>query len=198
MKKVKKLTLKEKNVILRNKYIDKLERQLFNTSMKLYELASDGRQFKSVMHPYILVRVLPKEHKTEGGIWLAETEQNKPVYEGIVLATWAPFEETRDVYDKETGEHLDEIVIKHKCTLNIGDRVVFPHYEGVGMHGYLDDKTYRLIREGAPQKQWAFCSVLGTIDYKGDKNVARKIRELTKTIGSITTSGVSESRGNQT
>ena len=69
---------------------------------QIYNLSMCGRHFIP-KHPYILVRVLPKEHKTEGGIWLAETSQNKVVYEAIVLDTWRPYDEERNEYDEGTG-----------------------------------------------------------------------------------------------
>jgi co-chaperonin GroES (HSP10) len=201
--KKKQLTLKEKKRIQKNKYIAKLEKKLFNLTMQIYDLASDGRRIKNLLHPYVLVRVLPKEHKSEGGIWLADTAQNKPVYEGIVIATWEPFVELRKKKstlegDITGGSIVETIAIDHKCDLKIGDRIAFPHYEGQGMHGYLDDKYYRIVREGVDQNKWPFCSVLGVIDYQGDSEVAKKIRTLTAQVGSITTSGVSESRGTTT
>ena len=178
------------------KKVEKLEKELSKICMKIYELAVGGRRLHP-RHPYVLVRVLPKEHKTEGGIWLAETSQNKPCYESIVIAVWEPYDEIR--WEEKllpNGDTIQErVVIHHECALKVGDRVVHPHYEGIALGDYLDDRYYRLIREGADQNQWPYMSVLGKIDYQGDDTVASKIRELTKQVGSITTSGVSVARG---
>lgn len=190
-----KLSRKEKLSLLEMK-----ERQLAKICREIYELSVDGRKFNYVMHPYVLVRVLDKEHITGGGIILPDTVQNKPVYEGIVLATWKPYIERRFVKHKspdgESGPvHFDEIEIVHKCSLEIGTRVAFPHYEGLSLNGYLDDKYYRMIREGTDQNKGPFCSVLGTITYDGDSEVLSQIKKLTAKLGSVTTSGVAISKG---
>ena len=173
--------------------IKKLEKSLVKTCQKIYELSMMGRRFKPI-HPYVLVRVLPKEFKTEGGIWLADVAQNKPLYEGIVLETWRPYEEYRPVYDVE-GERSGTTIIKHECALKIGDRISFPHFEGMPAADYLDDKYYRFVREGADQNKFPFCSVFGKLDYHGDHKIQAKIRKLMMEFGSITTSGVPLSRG---
>jgi len=41
------------------------------------------------LYPAILVRVIPKQ-ETSGTIWLPKNDQHKPIYEGIVIATYAP------------------------------------------------------------------------------------------------------------
>lgn len=176
-----------------NALLEKKEKQLAKLCQEIYELAVEGRTMIP-RHPYVLVRVLPKEHKTEGGIWLADNAQNKPVYEGIVLSVWEPYQEERRVYDKD-GERIGTTFIDHKCELEVGDRVAFPHYEGVSMQGYLDDKYYRLIREGSDQNQYPYMSVLGKLHYHGDVDIAKKIRKLTALAASITTSGFPVARG---
>ena len=175
--------------------IDKLEKQLARLCDKLYDLAVDGRRLIP-KHPYILVRVLPKEHVTPGGIILAENDQNKPMYEGIVVAIWQPYDEIREKEKHdEQGMICERVIIHHECDVKVGERVCFPHYEGLSMHGYLDEKYYRMIREGTDQNRYPYCSVVGKIDFHGDAEAAKKIRKLTSDIYSITTSGVAMSRG---
>ena len=175
--------------------VQRLEDKLSKLSLQLYEKHSGGRRFFP-RHPYVLVRVLPKEHQV-GGIWLAETAQNKVIYEGIVLETWKPYDsEHRVTCDCGCG-HKATKVVHHAPAVKIGQRVAFPHHEGLPLGEWLDDRYYRAVREGADQNQWPHCMVLGTIDYEGDAAVSAKIRELTKSIASITTSGLPESRGAQ-
>lgn len=183
---IKPMTRKERLAL-----VEKLEKDLSKVCQRLYEVAVGGRLLQP-MHPYILVRVLPKEHKTEAGIWLADTAQNKPVYEGIVLATWQPWEEEATWVLEGKSRKVTK---KHVCSVQVGDRVMFPHFEGLSMNEYLDDKYYRLIRESSNQYQLPYCSVAGRVSYKGDALVQFKVRELMKQLGSITTSGVNMSRG---
>jgi co-chaperonin GroES (HSP10) len=172
--------------------IQQLEKTLSDTCQEIYELG--GRNF-TPRPPFVLVRVLPKEHITEGGIILADTAQTKTVYEGIVLATWKPYDEERvKLTDNKSGEvHIETIIIHHECSVKVGDRIAFPHSEGLPVGDWLDDRYYRLVREG--NEKFDYHRVLGTIDYTGDIEVQGKIRELTKRLSSVTTSGVSMSRG---
>jgi co-chaperonin GroES (HSP10) len=175
------------------KKIHKLERQLSKICQEIYELSMGGRHFIP-RHPYVVVRVLPKEHKTEGGIFIPEVSQNKPVYEGIVLDTWKAYTELRYSECTKCTEEF-ATTINHKCELSIGDRIAFPHYEGMPMGDILDDKYYKLVREGTDQNNFPYCNVLGKLDYTGDVEVQAKIRALTKELTSVTFSGVSLSRG---
>lgn len=173
--------------------IEKKERELSKVCQEIYELNVGGRKFTPI-YPYVLVRVLPKEHITEGGIYLPDTAQNKPVYEGIVLSIWKPYVEIRNLSGKDGGP-MGTLAITHECELKVGDRIAFPHYEGQGFKDFLDDKYYRLVREGVDQNKFPYMSVLGKIDYTGDANMSRQIRELTKAFGSVTISGASVGRG---
>jgi co-chaperonin GroES (HSP10) len=198
------MTLKtmQKNKRMNNKQrvdlVASLEKQLNNTLQRIYDLTVGGRRIDPI-HPYVLVRILPKEHRTAGGLYLAETEQNKPVYEGIVIATWRPYDEIREkqYLDEGSGElvHEGQIVIHHECSVKPGDRVCFPHYEGIPLGAYLDDKYYRLVREGTDQNKTPYCSISGIIKYDGDQEVLQEIRRLTAKLSSVTTSGISLSRG---
>ena len=166
--------------------VEILERRLRETCYHVYEKSAGGRRFKP-MKPFVLVRVLPKE-QIIGGIVLAETAQQKTVYEGIVIEVWEPYEETRrkriELAWGDTG--FETVFINHESKVHIGDRVAFPHWCGMPVGEYLDDKYYRFVKEE---------DLMGTLDYQGDAEISKQIRELTKKISSITTSGVSMSRG---
>lgn len=71
------------------------------------------------LYPAVLVRVLPKEHM-QGGIWLTDSKQNKPVYEGIVLRTYPP---KRIKLDSSKWLTMDS-------GLSMGDHILFPHWSG--------------------------------------------------------------------
>ena len=113
------------------------------------------------MFPRILVRVLPKEQVSRGGIVLTDHEQNKPVHEGIVLRTYKPFWQVirRKMEDwmvtKSPEVHLDENEnvkrIWQECEVQPGDHVLFPHMaQGITPVWPLDGGIgqYRLIEEG--------------------------------------------------
>jgi co-chaperonin GroES (HSP10) len=177
---------------LNEKRIASLEKKLAAICQEIYELNVGGRRFVP-NYPYCLTRVLPKEHMTEGGIILAETAQDKPVYEGIVIAVWKPYTERRVIIDSQGGKS-DETIYR-RSSFEVGTRIAFAHFEGISTGAYLDDKYYRLVREEVNQKDLPYCGILGTIDYTGDAEVSRKIRTLTNKIGSVTTSGAVMSRG---
>lgn len=176
--------------------IEELDKQLVSTCKEIYELSMGGKRLKP-LHPFILVRVLPKEHKTEAGLWLADTAQTKTVYEGIVLETWESYIEKRELYNSK-HEFIGHDYIEHRCRVDIGERIAFPHHEGMPVGDYLDDRYYRLVREGTDQNKWPYCGVLGTLDYTGDVVLKAKLREITKEFSSVTLSGVALSRGADT
>lgn len=173
------------------KTVEELEKELSAICQKIYDLNIGGRNVK-LINKWVLVRVLPKEHKTEGGIWLAETSQNKPIYESIVIKVWEPYEEEFKVsatstYNEVLGEQRYFYkTVTHKSSYKAGDRVIFQHFVGLPLADYLDDRYYRIVKES---------DILMPIDYSGDANVSAQIRSLTKSISSITTSGASIARG---
>src|SRR6266702_3318365 len=86
---MKTMTKKERKTL-----VGKLEKQLAKLCDRIYGLSVEGRRL-TPLYPYLLTRVLPKEHITPGGLVLPETDQNKILYEGIVIATWQPYDEIR-------------------------------------------------------------------------------------------------------
>ncbi len=132
---------------------------------RLRELATKEFEERHIeiepMFPRILVRVLPKEQVSRGGIVLTDHEQNKPVHEGIVLRTYKPFWQVirRKMEDwmvtKSPEVHLDENEnvkrIWQECCVQPGDHVLFPHMaQGITPVWPLDGGIgqYRLIEEG--------------------------------------------------
>jgi len=174
------------------KSIAKKEQQIAKLVMEIYE---EGFPKITPIHPFVLVRVLPKEHIV-GSILLPETAQNKPVYEAIVIKTWEPYDEVRRVKHLDGMAGYDEVTVHHECILQPGMRIAYPHYEGIAFP-IGDDQYYKMIREGNDQNQYPYMSVLGILDYEGDIEAQTQIRKAMQKIYSITTSGVSESRGAQ-
>jgi co-chaperonin GroES (HSP10) len=99
---------------------------------------TDSRLF-TPMYPWIFVRVLPREQKV-GSIYMVEgPKQNKPMHEGIVLATWQPCQ--RPVKGKLVDLTPD---------VKPGDHVLFNHWAGLPVVGY-NDKHFRIVKE----RDWA-------------------------------------------
>lgn len=95
---------------------------------------------------WVLLRVLEREQVTKGGIIVPGFEQNKPLHEGIILATWEPWTEERTTRDEE-GRTVVR-VIHHRSELKAGDHVLFDHWAGVPV--LSDSKincNFRLVKE---------------------------------------------------
>lgn len=169
-----------------------LAQKLADLCIQIY--LSGGQRFVP-LPPFILIRVLPKDMVSEGGIVLPGVQQNKPVHEGIVLETYRPYEQ--EVVLKRTwanGNSEEYIGIRHyACDLKPGDRIAYPFYEGVA-HKFLGD-DYMLIRQSADQIKFPYCQVLAKIDYEGDRKVALKLKKLLSQYYSVTTSGKATSMG---
>lgn len=169
-----------------------LSEQLAQLCIDIY--LSGGQRF-TPLPPFVLIRVLPKDMVSEGGIVLPGVQQNKPVHEGIVLETYRPYTEEVKLKKKwADGSYEESIGIIHReCSLKPGDRVAYPYYEGVP-HKFLGD-DYMLIRQAADQIKFPYCQCLGTIDYEGDRKTAFKLKKLLSQYYSATTSGVAVSKG---
>jgi co-chaperonin GroES (HSP10) len=169
-----------------------LQQQLADLCISIY--LSGGERLVP-LPPFVLVRVLPKDMVSEGGIVLPNERQNKPVHEGIVLETWREYDEelvlTKKYSDGTKEEYIG--VIHRVCSIKQGDRVAYPYYEGIP-HKFLG-ADYMLIRQSADQIKYPYCQVIGTIDNKGDRKVANKLRDLLRQYYSVTLSGASISRG---
>lgn len=122
-------------------------------------------------YPWILVRVLPREHQ-KGSIILTEKQQ-KIVEEGVVLETWPSF------WSMEERKRIDgeffTVRRKIECDVAVGDHVLFPHYEGMPVGALLDEKQYRFVRTSNYQD--ARCEVMGKWEYDPEP-VAAKLADV--------------------
>lgn len=151
-----------------------------------------GGQRLIPMQPFVLVRVLPKDMVSDGGIILPNVQQNKPLHEGVVLEVYRPYTVEETIVDPKDKRKKARI-LRYVCPVKPGDRVAYPHYEGI-QHKYLGD-DYVLVRQSADQNKFPYMQIAGIVDYKGDREVSRKIAALAKKYYSVTTSGASISRG---
>lgn len=161
---------------LEKKSAKELEVLLNEVTQELYQREQQLRP----LPPWILVRVLPKSQEYKG-ILLPDTAQNKPVYEGIVVATWASYMEYRWM-NKGT------VNILHECAVNLGDRICFPSHEGMPVT-YLDDKYYRLVRDGVDQNHYPYMGVYGTLHYDEDQGTREALKDLFQKVEARTISG---------
>jgi co-chaperonin GroES (HSP10) len=101
-----------------------------------------------------LIRVLPKETVTKSGVILADMgnkdHQNKPNYEGVVLATFAPYEKNIEAFMVRSVDVTgsERVVERVEPLLSVGDHILFPHYEGIPIPSLdLGTGEYRIINE---------------------------------------------------
>jgi hypothetical protein len=146
-----------------------MNEELQKMVMDLYQQAGVAIDPK---FPRVLVRVLPREQQTKGGIILPDgynsTTQNKPVLEAIVLKTYEPFWQNAHRADEWSKMRSKQVVLdEHNKVKAIwqesgvvpGDHVIFPHMAfGIMPVWPLDDGKgdYRLVPEG---------EILGTLKY---------------------------------
>lgn len=111
----------------------------------LYEMA--GRVI-TPRYPNVLLYILPKESVSPSGlIMLAEKDQNKPVYEGIIVKTYEPFDRTHEESDTTSETGYRDVTEHFDCQLNFGDHVLFRHYEGDPISDFLPAREFRFIRD---------------------------------------------------
>lgn len=122
--------------------------------------------------PWVLVRVLPREHYYMNRILLPNTKsQNKPVHEGIVLQTWEPYttQKTRhhNNYDFGVGVIcIDDVVTVHTSEFVAGDHVCYPHWAGQPIPGW-DERYYLCVPEQVNEDVGIDASrcILGKLNY---------------------------------
>lgn len=113
----------------------------------LQELVYQAHREFIPMYPLVLVLVLRKQQVRKSGIALSDSQQNKPMHEGIVLATWDKKIVERGTVNKD-GERLTRCEVL-RSQLTPGDHVLFHHWAGMPIHGF-DDQRFRMVRE----EQW--------------------------------------------
>lgn len=165
-----------------------LEQTLFDLVQLIYE---EGEVRFTPRYPWVLVRVLPKTQAMLGRIILPQT-QNKVIYEGFVLATWKPFyivkkvEATRLRLAPEVVAPEEHIL--RESQLRVGQRIGFPHYEGMPIR-HFDEEKYRLVREEVDLKDNPNCGVLGWVEYDGDRKLKDELDRLLEGASMVTVSG---------
>ena len=97
----------------------------------LYEYRQGNVQL-TPMYPGILIRLLPKP-AFMGMLYIPEDARNKPMYEAVVIATYAP----REVPFRGSQ-------IRVESDLKPGDHIVFPYWSGQPIPGLSEDE-YRVI-----------------------------------------------------
>jgi len=116
----------------------------------------------------ILIRVIPKETERQinvgGGktlsLVLPEKNQNKPTWEGQVLAVYKPWLEQVQI-SCQTCNQQGTRDIMHRPSVAVGDHVLFPHHLGApvpSMCYYWKTGDYRLIDEH---------DIQGVLEYSG-------------------------------
>src|SRR5208282_5749771 len=102
-----------------------LEKQFKNICEEIYLLG--GERFIP-MHPYVLVRLIPRDMISPGGIVIPDQGQNKPLFEGIVLETYRPYNEYKSksvTMDNYISPPCTETIAVHReCPVKRGDRVL--------------------------------------------------------------------------
>lgn len=150
--------------------MEQLEKKLSKVCQEIY---TRGGKLITPMYPWVLVRVLPKEQQI-GSIIMVE-KQERTLYEGIVLSTWP---------ECDRANSKGKIVHK-KSIFEIGDRITFPHFEGMPA-GDLDEKFYRFVREEIDHEKFPNCGVFGWIDYSGDSSLKEKLKLLLQDVRMVT------------
>lgn len=125
--------------------VNALERHIDNLCLLLYN--GSEKQFVP-QFPLVFVRVLQKE-QVHNGIILQGVDQNKPLYEGVVMVTWEPKTFERGKIGADGVRYTRTVV--HRSAYKPGDHVVFPHWAGAPVPGWSPDK-YRVIKE----TEWDF------------------------------------------
>jgi hypothetical protein len=160
------------------------------------------------LYPKMLVRVLPKESKTKGGILLpGGKDQSKPVYEGIVLRTYKPFFQkvwVEDIAWRKENWPEATYYQKVECELKPGDHILFPHIEyGITPVWPLDDGVgdYRMVPENVVTckleyetetlKQWlgSVIQLSDPLSFEVVNAVLEKADVVRKDLQSLTVSG---------
>jgi co-chaperonin GroES (HSP10) len=132
----------------------------------LQELIYKGHREFTPMYPLVLVLVLRKQQVRASGIALPDSQQNKPMHEGIVLTTWDKKIVERGTVNKD-GERLTRCEVLHS-QLKPGDHVLFHHWAGMPIHGF-DDQRFRVVREEAWHETQQG-GIVGVLHYSDKEN----------------------------
>jgi co-chaperonin GroES (HSP10) len=152
--------------------LEERENEIDELVQGLYQ--SSTRQFVP-RYPWILCRILQKEHVTRGGIVLPATDQHKPMLEAIVLVTWRPFTQERGKV-LENGRKFSRTVVK-QSQFEPGQHVLLPHWAGLPHYG-LNDQRYRYVKEEDWQED-KDGGIVAFVDYEDKANAPNAVlREM--------------------
>jgi co-chaperonin GroES (HSP10) len=177
-------TVKEK---AKETELERLEKKFAQLAQEIYEA---GERRIQPTWPWVLIRLVPKEQRF-GSLYLPDNagaaQQNKPLWEGIVLETWpAHWSRVKQIIDGSNFRaDKKQTEIWRESEFKRGDRVLFPSFAGLPVN-FLDANNYRLVRE------WTFDvngGCLGVLHYDGDKKYKPVLDELFTGLESITLSG---------
>ena len=166
------------------KTLEQLEKEFVALSQEIY---NRGTVRFEPLYPWVLIRVVPKDQRY-GSLYLPDNDgsqkQNKPLMEGIVLATWKPHWGPKR---KPARFHeVDASVqIWKECEVKAGQRVLFPHFAGIPVK-YMDETHYRVVRS------WTWDEgggITGIVDYQGDEEMRETLADTFKNLESVTLSG---------
>ena len=160
--------------------VERLEKQFKELAQEIYE---SGERRIQPTWPWVLIRQVPRE-QMRNGIVIPDggaNAQNKPLLEGIVLATWEPhFSKWR-----KPGEPYKDNLVWRESEFVVGDRVLYPSFAGLPVN-FLDEHNYRLIRE------WTFDELGGVmckVDFTEDANLRERLNTVFEDLHSVTMSG---------
>src|SRR6266446_4483473 len=100
-------------------------------------------------YPYVLVRVLPKAQKVGEGKYgdlIAPDQHNKPIHEGIVIATFKPFYKRlwysvkKYMYGEGEAECTEDYLVE--SPVEPGDHIIYQHFEGVPVEHVIFKQPY--------------------------------------------------------
>jgi hypothetical protein len=160
------------NVLASPVSTNELESEVNELAQFLYE--NSNRMFVP-MFPWIFLRVLSKAQKV--GQLFVPSAQNKTVHEGIVLATWRPFNE--EITKRDAEGRTFTRVVQRASDLKPGDHVLIPHWAGLPIDGF-SAQHYRVVKE----QEWSKDKdggVFGVVEY--DEPNTRPISLLREMLG---------------
>jgi hypothetical protein len=160
---------------------------LFNSiNERVQELYERSNRKFTPTYPNVFCMVLEREQKI-GSIWTPDTSQNKPMHEGIVIATWKPFMQERGSVDDE-GNVITRVVMR-KSALTPGQHVLFHHSAGYPAWGF-NPKKYRTVKEEGWVNEDHGGGIVAVVEYDEPNTSPRAV--LYQIIHEFITSGEAE------
>lgn len=118
---------------------------------------------------WMIVRVLPKEQMSTSGRVIMVENQNKLLYEGVVIRVYEPYRTARERIGWHHVEKIEGEMATIGCQVHPNDHVLFPHFEGLPVGNKLDEKKYRFLEEGI---------VVAKLDYRPRGWLLKKLSKI--------------------